>query len=136
MSNAYPASVLLCWALVGDGNGRRKDGLQGPGFRIIPNGQTYGPYIELSRFKMGVDPVGSNAEPNLYLQDRYGHPILYFKANSTANPQVAYVGYWTPQSQGPQPMYNLYDDQGSGNPARAGRGKPHRRATAVLRPTQ
>ncbi len=134
MSNAYPASVLLCWALIGP-SAAVADGAAGPGFTTIPNGQVYGPYVEPSQFKMALDPQGTvtTTEPTpFYIQDRYGHPILYFKAFMGATPflpagQTAgssttdYVGYWLPANVasplaptgGPQPRYNLADDQGN-----------------------
>lgn len=137
MTAAYPASVLLCRALLAPGtaiedgagtpdstgsetNPPEKPGL---GFRIIPHGQVYGPYLEASRFKMVQDPVlgasGTNDPNAFFIADRYGHPILYFKAFAAANPRGpggVFVGTWT--GTGQRPMYNLADDSGSAtNPA-------------------
>ncbi|HWE02705.1 MAG TPA: prepilin-type N-terminal cleavage/methylation domain-containing protein [Tepidisphaeraceae bacterium] len=99
-----PGAVTLCTALVGPG-GLNIDGygatgitsgtnipMGSPGFTIRPQGQVYGPYIDVSRFKFITDPTmdptqtnaAGNHESNLCLADRYSHPILYYKANTNA----------------------------------------------------
>jgi type II secretory pathway pseudopilin PulG len=119
MKAAYPASVLLCRCLIGPGSAA-EDGTAGPGFTQVPNGQVYGPYLEVGKFKLVYDPVlGTSTPNNNYIADRYNHPILYFRANLSADPTTnkGYVNYVN-NTTGPYPMYNLWDDAGSAaNPA-------------------
>jgi len=136
-----PGAVTLCSALVGpggisvDGYGATGTptgtGLQGsPGFTIRPQGQVYGPYIEVSRFKFIADPTMSatsqntvgNMESNLCLADRYNHPILYFKANvnaayrftpamaTSSGGYVADIGPAGPAAGSTMPFYNIEDN--------------------------
>lgn len=134
----YAGAVVLCWALVApgntaqDGSGNYSSGtdLPAPGFSIVPKGQVYGPYLMVDNFKLMTDagmttnvpgpypPTSPPNEPNWYLSDRYGHPILYFKANKSADiyntNYPGFVADWTPSnSANPAPLYNLHDNEGS-----------------------
>lgn len=131
MTAAYPGSVLLSRCLLAPGNATEdgagtndatgKETLPGLGFRMVIGGQIYGPYLEASRFKMATDPVLAGDANNMFLADRYGHPILYFKANSGANVNAAngYVASWTSASGGSAPRYNIADNPGSSSPLAA-----------------
>jgi len=137
MTAQNPGSQILCWALLAPGN-QTQDGYgadpnntgsgpyPAPGFTIRPKGQVYGPYVEISRFKIGHDnpavagtpPALSNGEPDYFFQDRYGHPILYFKAsmNSPIAPNAAtgtqgnFVGDMPAPLMAAPPYYNLSDN--------------------------
>ncbi|HET6248088.1 MAG TPA: prepilin-type N-terminal cleavage/methylation domain-containing protein, partial [Tepidisphaeraceae bacterium] len=102
MTAAYPASVLLCNALIAP-LPKGFDGTDGPGFTTVPNGQVYGPYLEPSRFKLVADPAYTS---RFFIADRYNHPILYFLANKAANIHGpnGYVNYVNPTSGGTAPM--------------------------------
>ena len=129
-------AAVLCWALVGpgplvqDGFGLTTGTDTGaPGFRLRPTqqGQVYGPYISLDRFRIGtvatgaamtsntVSPVASGAtfdDTTCVLADRNGNIILYFPGNTTVSASAkALVGTWpigTPPP--PQAVYNFNDN--------------------------
>lgn len=80
-------SQILCQALIAPGpaTGAGQDGADGPGFKLRGvAGQTYGPYLEPSKFKIG-DPLNPTVSPpdprNAVLLDVYGSPILYYPTN-------------------------------------------------------
>ncbi len=87
VSGSVPGAVVLCWALLAPG-ADAQDGADGPGFRArsfqpsgggtsTGQGQLYGPYIAPGRFK-----IGSGTDDTVStINDRYGHPYLYFPAN-------------------------------------------------------
>jgi prepilin-type N-terminal cleavage/methylation domain-containing protein len=85
-------AVLLCWALVAPGpavdpNGAG-DGADGPGFRTRgAQGQVYGPYIQVDRFKIadiGIFPITKSINLSSAIFDRYGSPIFYCPASADA----------------------------------------------------
>ncbi len=98
-----------------------------PGFTVRPQGQVYGPYVEVGRFQvkqdLGGDPYGgvgggpTTTTETWYFADRYGHPILYFPANLNGNIFAGgsgwggYVDNWTSGSPNPQPMFNFADNK-------------------------
>ncbi len=123
-----PGAVVLCWALLAPGLDAQ-DGADGPGFRVrsfanasspsgsTGQGQVYGPYIAAGRFNIGNGTDDSYSTIN----DRYGHPYLYFPANKGANPNRQnppavpttihghFVEAWSPTSTNPPPMFNATD---------------------------
>jgi prepilin-type N-terminal cleavage/methylation domain-containing protein len=119
-----PGAVLLCWALLAPGPAVAPnattpgDGNDGLGFRVRgTSGQVYGPYIATGRFKI-FDPATPTAAANpvneaLYtINDRYGHPILYFAANLAPQPTLpnGYVADWVPSSSNVKPTFNAHDN--------------------------
>lgn len=117
--NAYPGSVILCWALIGPGpaNPLRSgqgvitggDGADGPGFRIRgTQGTIHRSYLNLDRFKIAsisangttsIPTNGSFDDGNTVILDRFGKPILYFPANKSV--QVTSLGTYVGPSNYP-----------------------------------
>lgn len=101
--NPPTGAQILCLALMGPAPateatpppGQRpiQDGLEGPGFRVRPNGKTYPPYLPLERFKYGDPSVAGMPSSNVAqalkfcLLDENSLPILYFPA-SPARPNL------------------------------------------------
>jgi prepilin-type N-terminal cleavage/methylation domain-containing protein len=132
----YPGAVLLCSALIAPpyvDTTVSPTVTYGPGFQVVPKGQVYGPYIAADRVKIVPDP-GMQAlqalTPNApapfsayyYIADRYGHPILYFKANLNSDPSTpgGFVANWTPPatttaSPTAPPRYNMFDNSSAKN---------------------
>ncbi|HWE97714.1 MAG TPA: prepilin-type N-terminal cleavage/methylation domain-containing protein [Tepidisphaeraceae bacterium] len=117
-----PGAVLLCWSLVGPGPAVAPntttpgDGTDGLGFRTRgTSGQVYGPYIAVGRFKI-FDVATPTANPVndalCTINDRYGHPILYFASGLGTNPTgpSGYVADWIPGSANPRPTFNAHDN--------------------------
>jgi type II secretory pathway pseudopilin PulG len=83
----WPGAQLLPLFLIGyaDNNGGTKgtpdpsgrldsdDGVDGPGFRVVPRGKVYGPYAGAEK-----QPV-SGAAPRWFV-DAFGQPILYYRS--------------------------------------------------------
>ncbi len=109
-----PGSVILCWALLAPGNDAQ-DGADGLGFRTrsfatpsgtpAGQGQVYGPYIAPGRFNVANGSDDTQATIN----DRYGHPYLYFPARKGADATVSYCQAWSTGNT-PVPMYNATDN--------------------------
>jgi prepilin-type N-terminal cleavage/methylation domain-containing protein len=128
---------LLCWALIAPGpasltNGIPGDGADGPGFRLRgTTGTVKGPYLAPDRFTIGVlGQMGSSpltvATPTggvfdnraTVIADRYLHPILYFPANTSADPHGTGVSSGSFVNSSPtassQAVFNyadMYSDQ-------------------------
>ncbi|MDB5357232.1 MAG: hypothetical protein JWN24_3685 [Phycisphaerales bacterium] len=129
-----PGAVLLCWALVAPGPAVTPvpappsqppfavDGADGLGFRTRgTTGQVYGPYIATGRFKVFdvSNPMGTVINNAMCtINDRYGHPILYFPLGRAPNvdpdPQkhIKFVDDWkAPLNQpAPAPTINAHDN--------------------------
>jgi prepilin-type N-terminal cleavage/methylation domain-containing protein len=133
MAMNNPGAVVLCWALVAPGN-TNQDGHgtnplslpdnPAPGFSAVPHGQVYGPYLEMDRFKLVLDnplitPPNLNKEPSWCIADRYGHPILYFKANESVDVHTikGYCDDVPTPTVGDQPYWNLHDNATGGSSA-------------------
>jgi len=90
---AETGAQILCRALIAPGTAAQ-DGADGPGFRLRgQQGQTYGPYLEPSKFKIG-DPANPlvSPPPNPVLLDIYDSPILYYPTNpGKPDPHVDYT---------------------------------------------
>lgn len=104
--NPPTGAQILCQALIAPApatessppaNQRAKqDGADGPGFKLrSAAGQTYGPYLEPTKFKIGdpEDPLASPPNPlKAVLLDIYNSPILYYPTNpGKPDPHVDYV---------------------------------------------
>lgn len=95
-TSATSGAALLCWALIAPGDSKQ-DGHDGPGFIGLqtgvaagkPIGTVSGPYISIDAFKVYDTTVTSQPatpqDKSATLNDRYGHPILYFNTNKGAN---------------------------------------------------
>jgi prepilin-type N-terminal cleavage/methylation domain-containing protein len=108
---------VLCRALVAPLR-EEADGAAGNGFRIRgTQGRVYGPYIDLSKFRVDNDENPNNqlVPGTAVIRDRYNRPILYYpapvqKPNLSVNDAYA--------SSTPGTMYNFRFNEGyfgSGN---------------------
>jgi prepilin-type N-terminal cleavage/methylation domain-containing protein len=86
-----------------------------PGFRTRAGGKVYPPYLPPDKFKL-VDPANPrNPTPDLYtavIGDRYGNPILYYPALTSANIHSpgGYVAAYSYGAPGNRPMFNANDN--------------------------
>lgn len=88
------------------------DGNDGPGFRTITNGKTWGPYIDVEHFKVRqerVTPDPTDPDPwseyGADILDQWGNPILYFPRINikTVDPNTNLL---LPLVYAPNPMFN------------------------------
>jgi prepilin-type N-terminal cleavage/methylation domain-containing protein len=118
--NASPfigGAQVLCRALVAPlpanaGSGP-SDGADGNGFRIRgTQGRVYGPYIDLSKFRVDNDenPGTALVAANAVIRDRYNRPILYFAA-ATQKPNISANNGFASSVDGA--LYDFRQDRGN-----------------------
>lgn len=91
-----------------------EDGCDGPGFRTVPNGKIWGPYLKVEHFQLKEsasitrgNPLQDNFTPSLL--DRWGGVILYVPRQSFTAPLTAPLIF----NNGAQPTKpSLYDFSG------------------------
>lgn len=72
---------LLAWALVAPGDDTA-DGVMGPGFKAGLGKKVYGPYLDMTHFKLNSSATVFGDPINTVILDRAGNPIVYLPADS------------------------------------------------------
>jgi type II secretory pathway pseudopilin PulG len=102
------AGLAQCLLGYLDNTNAPKDGLSGPGFRLVRAGKKYGPYVSQKLPLATKDEKGNDTAP--VFQDAFGNTILYYRFdvggktynsgdNSTTaakGPAIAYFKDWGP----------------------------------------